>query len=237
MAAKVPNIIVGDIETGGFSPYKCAITEIALIAINPVTLEELGRYEAVIAPYKRKDGKQVEYHQAALDYSGMTMAKIEAGVPAKQVATEIKAFVKQFSVGTKKPVLCGHNFHKFDKPFIDVFLWTMGVIKLKKLVISGEKDLKLVDEDRIIIEKFDTPYQEYVEDTLHWTYWRFAATDIPNHKLGTACEFAEVPLTDAHRAMNDTEGNTKLMITNLKALRGSGEAIVEKRIRDEFRFE
>ena len=236
--AKVPNIIVGDIETGGYVYHKHALTEIALIAIDTVTLEEIDRYEAVIAPYNHKDGTQVEYTPAALQYSGMTMAKIEAGRPAKEVAEELNSFfsskkkdgIEIHTGGVNgKPVLCGHNFWKFDKPFIDYFLWLHGKAKLKTTELKGKKDPFAVIE-------FDTPYNSYVEDSLYWTRWKYANTDIPNHKLATACEYTDVALMDAHRAMNDTEANKELKVEFLKSLRGTGEARIIERVRDEFRF-
>jgi DNA polymerase III alpha subunit (gram-positive type) len=63
-----------------------------------------------------------------------------------------------------------------------------------------------------------------------------------NHKLGTACETAGVPLIDAHRAMNDVEANTELVRFFLRLLRGdgrSGEAVmatVKERARATFKF-
>lgn len=227
---KVANLIVFDIETGGRVPEDCAITEIALVAIDTVTLEEIDRYEAIIAPYCHKDKTEVTYEKAALDYSGMTMAKIQAGKPAKEVADDLESFFKKHKAKIKfngLPILAGHNAHAFDIPFLLYFLWLHGKVKLKK----SERTDRCFYENKL--------FASWDLDTLFITRMMWAEDgSIVNHKLGTACEKAGHPLFDAHQAMNDAAGNADLLRFFIRNLRSEGEKSVKTvdTVRKNFKF-
>jgi len=199
---KVANIIVFDLESGGFltKEHTHGLCEIAMIAIDANTLEELGRYEAIIAPYKTFSGELTTYTEGALAINGLTMAKIEAGKDPKLVAREIVAFAKEHKIGGRNgaPLLAGHNIRGFDLPYLTQFM----EIHAKDLYKSFSRD--------------------YI-DTLMFTRLMWAEDgSILNHKLGTACSKAGVELEDAHRAMADTEANAELLKVFLKNMRGSG---------------
>jgi len=216
---KVANIVIWDLETGGLKAERNAVAEIAMIAINSVTLDEIGRYEAIIAPYKQLDGTPVEYVQKALDYNGLTMRRIEAGKDAKIVAKEIQQFLKQHSIplrhGNGKPIPAGHNIAKFDIPFLKHFL---AIHKIK----------------------YGDLFQEWPLDTLWMTRLRWPQDgDILNHQLGTACEKAGIELIDAHRAINDVEANTELLRYFLKSMRSNAvnvQSKTESSFRESFMF-
>lgn len=232
--SKVAPLIIADIETSGLIPTVNAITEIALTAIDSITLEEMDRYESVIAPYDNKNGPCV-YEPKALSYSGMTMDQINKGQSAKVVANELEAFFKKNTVkmrfGMGKPILCGHNFLLFDKPHIDHFMWLFNKVKLKTVVLDEKNKIHQVDYD-------STLYQKETFDTLNWTRHTWVGNDaLANNKLATACEAVGIPLMDAHRAMNDTEANRDLMKYYLQSLRtGTTEKKKEERVRDTFKF-
>ena len=209
---KTLNYIVYDLETGGFSKEKHAITEIAMIAINGRTLEEIGRYESFIRPYA-----SLGYDQQALNVTGITMEMINSGKDAKVVAKEVSDFIKDTGTGmNKKPILCGHNIKKFDNPFLSDFL------KFHK------KDLwKLINTE--------------IMDTMWWSRMKtpFDDDEFGKHNLPDACSRQGIEVIDAHRAMNDTAANASLVIAYLKSLRGAGESVdrVEKHnYRDTFKF-
>ena len=63
-----PNIIVFDLETGGFSPVKNPLIEFAAIAIDN-NLKEIGRCEWVVLPYN----DEKEYSQGVFKANGFTM--------------------------------------------------------------------------------------------------------------------------------------------------------------------
>ena len=226
---EVANLIVFDLETGGLKAEECAITEIAMIAFDTDTLEEIDRYESVIAPYSHPDGSEVRYEPTALSYSGMTMAKIRAGKPAKEVAIEVQEFLKKHKKKMRRnghPILAGHNIDDFDIPFLSYFLWIHGCMK-RETTSSGlvryKKDL----------------FQTWNFDSLWWTRMKFAKDgSIVNHKLGTVAEKLGLPLVDAHRAMNDVEGNAEVIKSFIRSLRGDGgsEGPKMERPRNTFRF-
>lgn len=217
---KVANIAVWDLETGGLKYDKHAVAEIAMIILDSQTLEEVDRYEAIIAPYKLPSGELVEYDQRALDYNGLTMRKIEAGEDARTVAKEIQALCKKHKIslrgGNGKIISAGHNIDKFDIPFLEYFL---GIFKIK----------------------YTDLFQTWCYDTLWMTRLRWPEDgSILNHQLGTACQEAGIELIDAHRAMNDVEANAKLLKFFISSMREKGNGVVvaqtEEKTRVRFKF-
>ena len=67
-----PNIMVFDLETGGFSKDKNPIIEFAGIVLDS-ELSEIDRLEFVILPYN----PELEYTAGALKANGFTMGEIE----------------------------------------------------------------------------------------------------------------------------------------------------------------
>lgn len=216
---KVANIAIWDLETGGLKYDTHALAEIAIIIINSETLEEIDRYEAIVAPYKLPNGEMVQYDQRALDYNGLTMRKIEAGEDARTVAKSIESLCKKHKVKLRgnagKLISSGHNIDEFDIPFFKFFL---SIFKVDYYSLFQKSSL-----DTLLITRMRWPKDG----------------EILNHKLGTACEKAGVDLIDAHRAMNDVEANTNLVKYFLSSLRQSGGSIAietEERPRVRFRF-
>lgn len=215
---KVGNIIVYDIETGGFSKEQNGLAEIAMIALDIVTLEEVDRYEAVIAPYDNLDGVRVTYTKEALAINGLTMRQIEGGKPAKQVVLEIIAFAKKHKRVSKKPMLCGHNIEKFDNPWIDYFF------------LCNKKDAA-------------QHFENWCIDTMWWAGMKWPEVgeneSLLDHKLGTCCIASGIKLSNAHSAMPDTEANAQLIISFIKSLRGESVILSQesvKRTRTQFQM-
>jgi DNA polymerase III alpha subunit (gram-positive type) len=207
------NYVVYDLETGGFDSEKVAITEIAMIAIDGQSLEEIERYTTFIKPYA-----DLGYDQQALKATGITMDMIHSGKDAKVVATEVNDFLKrQGTAMNKKPILCGHNIVKFDNPF------------LRKLLGLYRKDLdKIINKDMFM-------------DTMWFSRMRmpYDQDDFGKHSLGVACSREGIEVIDAHRAMNDTAANARLVVSYLKHLRGKGENVVKQEkhsYRETFKF-
>lgn len=198
MAGNLNNIIVYDLETGGFTAGVHGVCEIAMIAIDIQTLEEVDRYEAVIQPYNRQDGTPMEYEAGAFKVNGLSMRKIQNGKPSMEVAKEIKAFATKWKSKSKKPILAGHNIDKFDNPHLDDFM------------LCHKMDvLKIFENDSI--------------DTLKWARMKWIADpEMAKFSLGDCCKKLGIRLIDAHSAMPDTEANAKLLISMLQSLRGTG---------------
>lgn len=217
-----PNIIVFDLETGGFSPQKHPLIEFAAIAINN-NLEEVGRCEWVVLPYS----DEKEYTPGAFKANGFTMGEIhKRGIDSSIVMKELVAFLESMKVAPRtgitmvpdsKPVMCGHNIDAFDLPFLTQFF----------------KDHKY-DLDKFISTKATI-------DTMKEAQKFFGHSGYPfkNHQLGTCCKYIGHPLVDAHRAMNDVEGNLKLVKYFLESVRGTGkprEVETEDRYRENFKL-
>ncbi len=214
--ASLSNIIVYDLETGGFTPGIHGVCEIAMIGIDITTLEEIGRYESVIQPYTRLDGSNMEYTPEAFRVNGLSLRKIQNGKPASEVAKDICSFAKQMKNKSKKPILSGHNIDKFDNPHLADFL------SQQKIDV-----LKFFENDSI--------------DTLKWARYKWADNpDMTKFNLGACCKQANIRLIDSHSAMPDTEANTKLLIQFFKSLRGdvSGSLFneTEEKFRTSFNF-
>lgn len=208
-AEKKINYIVYDIETGGFDADKNALCEIAMIALDGETLEELGRYETMVRPYAG-----LTYEPSAMQVNGISMDEIYAGKDSKIVAKEIIDFIKAQGGGmNKKPILCGHNIMKFDNPFLATFLK------------QHKKDLYKVISPQII-------------DSMWWSRMRTPVDndEFGKHNLKDACAREGVELVDAHRAMADTASNMGIVVAYLKSLRGAGVK-VEKKVNHSFRRE
>jgi len=214
---KVANIVIFDIETGGFltKGHENGVCEIAMIGINADTLEEIGRYEAIIAPYKTYSEEITTYTDGALQVNGLTRSQIEGGEQAKNVIKEMVAFAKSMKIGGRngKPILAGHNIDSFDIPYLNQFF------ELHK-------------------KEFQSEYSPFTLDTMWWTRMKWAKDgSIANHKLGTACESANIPLVDAHRAMADVESNTELVRHFITSMRGDGSATVKKKEKTRVKFQ
>ena len=212
MSKKI-NYIVYDLETGGFSAEKNPITEVAMIAIDGETLEETSRYTTFVQPYLN-----LEYDPQALKATGIDMNMIMSGKDAKVVSREVSNFITSQGTGlNKKPILCGHNIIKFDNPF------------LYKLLNLTKKDLYSIINKDIFI------------DTMWWSRLKTPvdSDSFGKHNLTSACNREGIELVDAHRAMNDTSANARLVVSYLQNLRGKGvvKSVEEKHsFRDTFKI-
>lgn len=212
--ANYSNIIVFDLETGGLKLAENPVCEIAMIALDGKTLEELGRYESVIQQFSRRDDIVQEYTQRAFDVNGLSIRKLQNGKPADQVAKETAEFAKEFKSKAKKPILSGHNINSFDIPRLDDYLYQFKI-----------------DASKI--------FHNETIDTLDWAKYKWAGVEeYEKHNLPVCCERANIRLVDAHSAMPDTEANAKLLVSFLKSLRGDGEVTVqeETKTRTTFNF-
>lgn len=224
--AQQANFIIYDFETTGLKPNIHGVCEVAMLGIDSVTLEEIGRYEAIVAPYQVDSGELDEKGKPilidyivdpyALKVNGLTMKKIQAGTPAKEVVEEMMAFAKKCNAGSKKPILVGHNIIRFDNPH-------MGVLF----------DLHKKDPAKSFS-------QYYFVDTQQESHKMFPeATEKGDHTLARLCERFNVDKFDAHSAMPDVIANTEVFIKIIKKMRGESIAmeVEEKdRPRDTFNF-
>jgi DNA polymerase III alpha subunit (gram-positive type) len=223
--SKVNPYIIFDFETGGLSGKKNAATEIAMLCIDGETLEEVGRYESYIKPYIGYD-----YDQKALDFTGNSMDKLhKQGKDLKVVVDEMVIKVKEWhkattSTHTKKPILVGHNSHKFDRVF------------LQQIFKETKNDLKIFEGD----EDFYGNWQPAILDTLWLSRACFAKTELTSFTLTNTIQKAGLEIVDAHKAINDVIATKDFLIyclTHLRAELTSMGNVEQVRIRDKFRLQ
>lgn len=224
MAKNNPYTVL-DFETGGYDCRKHAITEVAMIIMSGDTLQELGRYESYVKPYG------YEYDQEALDFTGITLEKLdregkELSVVVKEMCEVINAAREKDGTKSshrKKPYLTGQNV-KFDAGFLQqIYKETKTDIKS---YFDGEPD-------------FYGNFQPNTLDTIHLAKLTFGNDDmVTSYKLSLICDKLGLTVTDAHKAMNDVDA-TKDVVSHLTSRLRSGEAGSNSdkiRVRNNFHF-
>lgn len=218
---KTADFVVFDIETGGFlnKMEEVGICELAAIILDSDTLEEKARWDTIIAPHKLANGNLSTYTQGALDVNMLTMAKIEAGMEAKQAAKEFNdlcnAHKKPLKFGQGRLIPVGHNINDFDIPWVRYFM-------------------------NLFNYNLDDIFNPFTIDTM-WISRVCWAKDgcIVDHKLATSCKQAGINLIDGHRAMADVESNAELLKYFIQNMRCEGEGVKKEveNYRETFKFE
>lgn len=182
------NYIVLDCETGGLSPLKNPITQIALMGIDHKTGKELGRFETYIKPYN-----DFVLEPAAIKKTMVDINEIHRGAKYQDVVANIIALCKQVAGGKlgqwTAPVILGHNV-SFDISFLEV-LFYLSNKELKEAFACNNS----------------IPYQK---DTLQMArdFW----PEESSMKLTDCCARAGIRLVDAHGAMNDVIATKNLYL-------------------------
>ena len=207
---KKANYIGLDCETGGLDHEKNPITQIALLAIDSSTLEEINRFEFFIKPY---DDLKIE--KEALDATGLKMVDINNGHDKKKAVKLITDFAKEISPNSRpenRPIMIGHNV-QFDIGFIDYLFKSVG------------KDIYKV-------------FSRTFECTMLQTKkFNPSASSL---KLGKCCEAVGIDLADAHKAMNDTVATVELFkhyVNKLRAKGGTANATIKQSKKSRLKFQ
>ncbi len=209
---KINSYILYDWETGGLDCKKHPVTELAMLAINGVTLDEILRYDDLIAPYDEK----LEYQQQALNITGLTIDKLEKdGIPLKQLGENMKQVFREANVYNSKnsrPILVAHNAD-FDRSFMQVVC-----------------DRLEIDLSKYVDGEFDAwgKFIPHTIDTIDWAKALDAhkTENTTNFKFGSCCQRAGVQYADGHRALNDVVSMADLFRYYVTRLR-SGSSDVQ----------
>lgn len=190
------HFIIVDCETGGLVASENPITQIAMLAIEPETFKEINRFEAFVKGYDN-----LKYNPVALESTMISMNDINKGIDVEKMCRLFIEFCKQVTPegdrGAKKPILVGHNII-FDIAFI------------RRAFQSCKKNLgDYVSSNNGEIAYFDTLLM-----AKH--YW----LNEKGHRLEDCLKRVGINLTDAHRAMNDVLGTTKLFSFFMGKLKG-----------------
>jgi len=148
---------------------------------------------------------------------------MENGVAYTDGFNVIKEFFLKHKVGNSKPIIAGHNIgnlprrhvkgkekapNGFDNPFMEI------------LFNNNNED-------------FFSYVHDFVLDTLMLAKLKWV--EISSFNLGTCANDLGLTIVEAHRALNDAQGNAKVLIKMLKALRGDGNS-ASKYVRKKYSF-
>lgn len=227
---KIYTAIGLDFETGGLDCTRSACTQIAAQAIRLDTLETFDRYVKYIAPYHKQElgaahrkviktkyelnqpAERMDYDQAALDYSNITMDMlINMGADMKEVAADIIRFVQNstLSKGVQcKPILIGQNIG-FDIGFLTQLMNYAGLTKEYEKVFAGKKD-------------FYGNFQPTYLDTIQLARLTLGAdSSMTSYKLEMIAQRLGVDLDDAHDADADVTATLDIIRVCTARMRNS----------------
>lgn len=208
--------IVLDFETGDLTPDKGAITQVCCLAIDSTSLEEINAYTAYIKP---NYSPTLGYNPKALEYSGITLAKLSKdGKDVKQVVADLKQFFISMNPSPKtaryRPVIVGHNI-KFDIPFLET-----------TFQLCEENVYDYISEASICTLQLST---------MKWNQDQ----TMKSFKLKPCCEKAGVQLNQAHDAMEDVFATADLFKFLIKSVQNEGGSVAnqeKERFRKSFQF-
>lgn len=225
--------LVLDFETGSLDCQKGAITQIAVHAIRIDTFEKLGSFVRYISPYNRKAAQKkakklvskyeeekpvlMDYTEAALNYSAITMDMLESqGEDIKVVAQDLIKFIEDVTIGkpgmNKKPFIVGQNIG-FDEGFLCQLLEYGEIDKEFKKLVRGKTD-------------YYGNWHPLTLDTI--VLGQLALSANPNmnsYKLELMCEALGIELEDAHDADADVAATTDVMKVLTQRMRSVGGVI------------
>lgn len=203
------NYVVFDCETGGLDYKKHPMVELALYILNS-DLQPIKEYETLIKPY----GNLI-LTPGAMEVHKIPLEDIQKGKDVKVVVGELIDILKPLKVGKfGKPIMVGHNFEKFDGPYLQSIF-----------EFCGKNMYDVVDT--------------HFEDTMWIARKKWGNKDqIANFQLTTCCNKAGIDLIQGHRAMNDTKVTAKLFEYFMNCLISEGqiEGKKEEKVREKFRF-
>lgn len=207
MADYKNTIFVVDVETGGLpsvlkkkAVHEVALTEIAFVVVDNVSLEIIDKKSWLIKPYD----PDLIYDPKAAEASNITKEMCEEyGEDIKTVFKDILALIKKHKRGSKKPILAGQNIIKFDLDFIE-----------NLFEYCGQDISKYFDEE--------------IVDTVRWSrHYRWPEEG--KHNLAVIAERCGLEHTQAHRALPDTIITAQIVCQFISNMRGNGNKSEEKK--------
>lgn len=208
------NLVIWDVETGGFYPTQNLLTQIGLIAINPEG-KELLRFQAYIKPYD----KNLTLTKSASDLTGITLEKLEReGRDLKEVLTEVASILKSLKVSYYMPTVVGHNVN-FDMMFLE-YVFNLCFAKND-------------ETDQCALYNY---IQKVPLDTIELARRKWRNNELGDFKLGTCAQYIGVENRAAHDAMGDVEVTVDLLKYLLSCLSGEGGHITQGKSDMNFQF-
>lgn len=191
------NLIVLDVETGGYDENLNPITQVALQVVEPIKFKTIHYFDTFVKPYNN-----LTIDTDALKSTMVTMKDINSGVDVNLLLKELISAVKianKSGRDSTKPILVGHNIG-FDKKM------------LKYLFAYKNKDLY----DYFDEESFCT-----MRMTKLLEAGSLKSDDVSRYTLTSCCERQGIPLKNAHGAPADVEATKQLFIVLTNRLRNA----------------
>lgn len=192
---KINSYVLMDFETGGIDNKNgnhcqiVPITEVAVLALNGVTLEEIIRYDNLVKPYDDR----LQYQPAAAALTGITRELCERdGVELSQVVEDLcQVFTEAniYNSKTARPKIVAHNA-PFERQFL-VDIFNRCKVDLSKYV-SGANDAY----GHFVPDMLDT--QDFAK-----ACWAETTNKEDKFKLSYCSQKAGLDVIEGHRAMND----------------------------------
>lgn len=234
--SKSNDIIVIDVETGGFNPRKNPITQIAAKGFRSDTFEEIFSFSCYIKPYNN-----LEIEESALNATGVNITDVLNGLKINDAISELQSNfkkIKDMGSNIKKPILLGHNIG-FDIGFLNYAFDSVSENMSKNLDgfnIPFHKGGKGKDSS----ENYKEYFIPYFFDTLRIAriMWSNDPT-VNKFDLTTCCRKAQLEEFDAHDAMNDVIATKDLFLFFLNKMRNGYSVELNKeqyRFREFFQF-
>jgi DNA polymerase III alpha subunit (gram-positive type) len=190
------NLIVLDLETGGYHATEHPITQLALNVVDPLHFESLHKYSNFVKPYNN-----LVITPEALQASRVSMQQINKGITVQVLVKDLLAAFKIAHKSGKpqtKPIIVGHNIAEFDMPFLEYLFSYLN------------KNLY----DYVSRVTFDTiPFSKLL------MAGNVKSDENAKFNLAACCERFGIELKGAHDALADVEATTQLFKFLTKTLR------------------
>jgi len=129
-------------EIGQVHSSKCAVTQIAALAIKGDTLERIVTYDNLIQPY----GSELEYQAQAAMLTDINRERcFNEGVSIEQALTDLRALFKEANIHDSvkhKPIIVAHNFPFVRQFLVDIWKRAAGVSYHLSDYIDCDSDYK-----------------------------------------------------------------------------------------------
>lgn len=193
MKDKNVSFIVFDIETGGLDCAKNPIIEVAFIILQKdesgkfIINEELS-FDSLVLPYDNK----LKIEQEALNVNKISIEEIEKnGNLITDIVVALKDVIKELNPKGEekyKPILVGHNIHKFDIDFLSNFL---SFVDVNLYSLFSKSSIDTYTEARRFFE---------------------GKKILQSLSLVSICNYFGIEIEKAHRAYYDALANAKMFI-------------------------
>lgn len=193
------NLVVVDLETGGYEFEENPITEVSLHIISPTTFKTLDRYQTYVKPYN-----ELVITQQAINATQVNIKDVENGIEVKTLVKILITYFKKARNGAKYelPQLVFHN-GSFDILFLEY-----------AFMFCGEDLYKYVDRIPICTMRMTR---------LNDAGGKFDKTEATSISLATCCERFSIKLKSAHGAENDVIATIALLKVLVTKLRGTND--------------